>query len=322
MKTESFFTREGKNKDYENIRLDDGISEYFCSYDPDEIRDFIKQLWTQYQGYNDKKFLSNARNEDFNGRFWEMYLTCSLLELGINVEKKSNSTGEGPDIKIKEGAKTYWIEAIAPDIGESLDVIQALEFKESIRDVPDNEMTLRLLEAVIRKTKDRFKYIKKGILSEHEPYIIAINSLKLGHFPDFEPPRLIRGVLGIGMPIVQVNLKSGKFTDGGFSEQKSILKRKKSQELTVIPKTFFINRDFYDGISALLYSDINPYNCTPPFFDSSKDLMGDNFYLLHNPRAKNPLPHGFIKLGKEYWVDTDRILQVKHWYKDSKCNTG
>jgi len=308
-KIESFFCEEGKNTDYENIRLDDSLPPY--PYDANEIREFIEQLWNQYQGYNDEIFLSKARNNDFLGRFWEMYLTCSLLELGINVEKREKSRQEGPDIKITEAKTTYWIEAITPSIGESPDIKKAFKFTEGVvHDVPDNETTHRLLKAIIEKTKDRKKYIKNGILSEYDQYIIAINSLKLGHVPDFEPPRLVRAVLGIGMPTVQFNL-NGKIIDHGFARQECVKN---------LPKTFFQNREFYDGISALLYSDITPYMCTPPYFDNSKKFLADNCYLLHNPRAKNPLPNGFIKLAKEYWVNNDDKLQRKDWYKACRRN--
>lgn len=297
MTTESFFAKEGKNSHYEDIRLNNDTS-HRTFYDPDKIRESIEELWNKYQGYNDKTFLSAARNDDFIARLWEMYLTCALLELGINVEKKNNSTEEKPDIKIKEGATTYWIEAISPDIGDSPEMIEAFEQKKGKAcDIPDEETTFRLLLAVAGKTKSRNNYVKNGILSEHEPYIIAINGSKL-NVPDFDMPRLVKGVFGIGMPIVQLHLKSGKTVDSGFSEQKSV-KISKGKGFQEISKTFFIDDEKYDGISALLYSDMP----APPFFDSSTDLMSDYFYLVHNPRAKNPLPHGFIKVGTEYWID-------------------
>jgi len=104
-KTESFFAKEGKNSDYEHIRLNNDTS-HRTFYDPDKIRESIEELWNKYQGYNDNKFLSAARNDDFLGRLWEMHLTCALLELDINVVEKNNSTDEGPDIEIKKGATT------------------------------------------------------------------------------------------------------------------------------------------------------------------------------------------------------------------------
>ncbi|MHC5825466.1 MAG: hypothetical protein ACYT04_58860, partial [Nostoc sp.] len=63
----------------------------------------------------------------------------------------------------------------------------------------------------------------------------------------------------------------------------------------------------YDGISAVLYSCVDVLNRPQEF--------GDDFVLLHNPLAKNKLERGFIKLGREYWVEKS-ILESTSWVNE------
>jgi hypothetical protein len=42
-------------------------------------KEFAERLWTQYHPYADAHFLTEIRR-DFHARFWEMYLTCTLLQ--------------------------------------------------------------------------------------------------------------------------------------------------------------------------------------------------------------------------------------------------
>jgi hypothetical protein len=42
-------------------------------------RCFAERLWDIFRDYADPHFLTEIRRE-FNARFWEMYLTCALLE--------------------------------------------------------------------------------------------------------------------------------------------------------------------------------------------------------------------------------------------------
>lgn len=61
-----------------------------------------ESLWEEHEPYADPDF-STKIAEDFQARYWEMFLTASLLRAGCTVIKKVDP--EGPDIHIKYGNK-------------------------------------------------------------------------------------------------------------------------------------------------------------------------------------------------------------------------
>src|SRR5690349_7640968 len=74
-----------------------------------------ESLWEEYEPYADPDFLIKIA-EDFQARYWEMFLTVSLLRAGCTVMKKNDP--EGPDIHLKYGEKSIWIEAVTPNSGD------------------------------------------------------------------------------------------------------------------------------------------------------------------------------------------------------------
>jgi hypothetical protein len=46
-------------------------------------------------------------------------------------------------------------------------------------------------------------------------------------------------------------------------------------------------------------------------------VEGDDFRLVHNPHAKWPVPRGFFKRGREYWLEGDEIM-INNWNDHSK----
>ncbi len=61
--------------------------------DPDPTisarKDLIEELWMSYYPYADRDFRQKMQ-EDFHSRFWEMYLTCTLMQESFNVSQKQN----------------------------------------------------------------------------------------------------------------------------------------------------------------------------------------------------------------------------------------
>lgn len=77
-----------------------------------EIKLFSEKLWERYQEYADRHFRAEIQH-NFHARFWEMYLTCTLLEAGCSVRCKK----PGPDVLIEEGEGRIWLEAVVPSGG-------------------------------------------------------------------------------------------------------------------------------------------------------------------------------------------------------------
>ena len=86
-------------------------------------RKFIESLWKRFHPYADSEFV-NLIASDFQARFWEMYLACTLLDAGFSL----HSRDAGPDIRVNTKGAPIWVEAIAPTAGSGPDAIPPQNF--------------------------------------------------------------------------------------------------------------------------------------------------------------------------------------------------
>jgi hypothetical protein len=83
-----------------------------------QLHELIETMWATYEPYADPDFPQGFAR-DVDGRFWEMYLGCTLLEAGralLPVVERQRAGGQ-PDLCVMEDERRIWIEAIAPDEG-------------------------------------------------------------------------------------------------------------------------------------------------------------------------------------------------------------
>ena len=308
MKPANFFAVQGEDAKYENLRSN---PEY------QKIRDFIEEMWEEYLSYADSDFLQKARNNDFQACYWEMYLGCSLLRQNIQIEPREKRkerrcpTDQGPDFRIV-APHPFWLEAVAPGPGTGEDAVPEAECGV-VRDVPDDEVKLRLLQAIRDKAKQRLDFMRKGWIEPTDCYVVAVNLGKISHISDLAPPRLVRSVFGWGLPKVSMNANSGALSDWRYQFQPQVIKKSSA---TVSARIFLDdeqsdNPDYvgYEGLTAVLSCEMEPFNSCEPWFDHSKYVIGDDYCIVHNPRATNPLPQGFLKCGGEYWLDDTGVLE-------------
>jgi type I restriction enzyme S subunit len=252
-----------------------------------EARAFCEKLWKIYQPYADDHFLVEVQR-DFYSRFWEMYLACSLMDMGINI----SCPKPGPDIRINTDDRVIWIEAVAPNPGSpnSPDEVKSNKDLEA-HSVPEEQIILRYRNAIHEKYNTKyFEYLKKGIVNKSDSYVIAVNGCKIpSSRTDFNPPRIVRSILPVGFPQVTIDLKSNSITNQTYQYRDKVTKKSGSDVTTAI---FF--DDFYNNLSAVLFSNVDPAN--------RPELLGQDFILTHNHRATNPVLMVFIKRGAEYRV--------------------
>lgn len=247
-----------------------------------EIKELCIRLWSKFEPYADHHFLIEF-TKDFESRFWEMDLTCGLIEHGFNVK----SGDEGPDILIRDKEKKIWIEAVAPGNGTGEDKVPDIPLKK-VYEIPDKQLILRFTSSINEKFKVYKGYLEEGIIKEDEPYIIAINSLKLNSQKDFfDPPRIVRTVFPFGSYQVTINKNSLEAIDKGFQYRSSVAK----ENLKPVSTDLFFNPE-YSGISAILFSRADYLNRT--------DKITDSFIVVHNPYAKNPIEQGYFSFGSEF----------------------
>jgi hypothetical protein len=297
----SFFTSEPAEDDlYKSLR--DGLT---FSEDEKNIQSMfleddkrnIENMWSLYEPYADKDFLQEVR-KDFHPRFWEMYLGFSLIKKRISLAPYNKRKG-GPDLLILSEKLKVWLEAVAPTAGTSANAVPEREFGV-VRDVPDEQIKLRYCSVIDKKYNQYYKYTEKKIILEDDCYVIAVNG---GAIPsaskEIDIPRIVRCVLPFGNEVIEIKLDSLEVLDVHYQYQDASYNKSGSSVSTNI----FLNSK-YDVISAILFSNVDALNYP--------NYPGNDFVLIHNPIAKNPLPIGFIKLGREYWVENS-TLKHRSW---------
>ncbi len=246
------------------------------------IKQFCESLWDKYKNYADSHFLSEVQKH-FHDRFWEMYLTVTLLEIGYLIE----SSDKGPDILINYKNNKIWIEAVNSSNGIGLDIIPDVEF-DAQQLVPEDKIILRLRTSIEIKLKAYERYACTSIIKVKEPYIIALNSAGLNFMTDDDIPYILKALLPIGDYVYNFKDEIMKIE---FRDR--IIKEKGSEVFTNI---FFNDR--YKYISAIIYSNVSAHAF-------NKDL-GSDFILIHNPKAINPLPIDILKKGKIITIDMNK----------------
>lgn len=264
-----------------------------------EAKMFVEELWRRTHNYLDPDVLVELPIQ-FHQRFWEIYLAASLIDIGLQLEQRPRR--DGPDLCIKTTSESrIWIEAVTASSGQGNDAVQEAE-SGVVRDVPDDQIKLRLLNAFGEKSKKYKSYREKNWVGPKDPYIIAINAAQVpSATAEREVPRIVRALLPFGHQVLHLDRKTLEVVGTSHEYQGGVIKASG----TAIETTSFLNIE-YSGISAVIYSCVNVFNHPT---EISRALL-----LFHNPLALNPIPLGFFKKGYEYWVDWH--LRDKNWNQE------
>ncbi len=254
-----------------------------------KLKSDMENLWGIYHPYADSDFPKQLA-QDFDARFWEMYLTCTLVHNSFKVAPKQKRAKEGPDIKIDHVLTTIWVEAVTPTSGDpsSPDSVPNMRMNVA-QEVPDRQITLRYCSVIKDKYFDKYcKYIADGIIGKDDCYIIALNGCRIPHrCVDYEPPRIVRSVLPFGWPVVTIDTTSHKVVQRSHQYRVSLSKESGSE----VDTNIFV-RPEYKHISAVMFSNVDVANPT--------SVMGEDFIIVRNPLAPKQLPDQFPKVGREY----------------------
>ncbi len=266
---------------------------------------WMEELWDTYQDYADKDFQKQLA-QDFHARFWEMYLTCTLIFNSFKVVPKLTRS-EGPDIEIDDSLRRIFLEAIAPSEGVSNnpDKVRRLEINTvKAMPVPEREILLRYSGAIAEKYKKYQIYLKQGIVSPSDCYIIALNSCKIetaiiDMTNTNDLPRIVKVVLPIADKVISVS--STQKVTVSYDYRPNISRSSGS----LIPTNLFLV-DKYSGLSGILYSDSDVVK--------HPNRAGHEFIFIHNPKSmQNAIPNEYFKLGIEYFVELGKINFSVYW---------
>ncbi|MCZ6802597.1 MAG: hypothetical protein O7D86_01315 [Proteobacteria bacterium] len=291
--SELFSEEEARDPKYNAVRDNDP---------PEDIRakEFCIELWERFESYADSHFLEQFKI-DFDARFWEMYLICTLLERGFPVECPK----PGPDILLPNDDSKIWIEAIAPNSGSDESPDSVPEHRIGIaQSVPNDQVILRYRSAIAEKCGKYQNYLDKGILESHDAFIIAINGCNVrSSRTDFDPPQIVRSVFPIGDEYITIDRESGDINDTGFHFRNAVTKASGAE----VSIDIFID-EHYTYLSGVLFSNSDCYN--------RPVINGEDFIFVHNPIAKISVPHELFNIGREYIADpsgNEYILRFNDW---------
>lgn len=286
----------------------DKLKKKFNHYDPSyvaistmtsrpDFRNWIKSIWEQYEPYADSNFPHEFKKQ-FSQRAWELHLGSVLLNRGYILGKHSNA---GPDFKIPYEDKNIWIEAIAVEKGDGQDKVPNIEYGKAI-EVPEKEMLLRLTAGLIEKYRKYLSYLKDNLVSQNDPFVIAIDRSSLEHL-DPQIPLVFKCLFAIGYQVLFLKRDKplSKTVENTWSARDKVNKASGSE----VGMFMFGNSNF-EGISTIIY-------CSQNILNSPRDpkQMGDNLVIIHNPFAKNPLPHNFFNFGNIWIQEGSKVKKIE-----------
>lgn len=288
-----FLDGEAPDPTYRNIRDAKGeplrLARWHCEY-----------LWLLFQHHADAEFRTELRS-NFDPRYWEMYLTTALILAGYEV----TCPKPGPDVGIVFKGQRIWFEATSPTRGADGTPDQVPEMRIAglrenpvVNTVPNEKIVLRYLNSISTKYKEQYKnWLAKGIVSENDAFVIAVNPRKIAFdYADTSPPRILQAGYTVGAPYLSINRETGKVAGSGFHFRDHIVKERKTGAKEGEPPlkvaTGVFQQKEYQGLSALLCSRVDAVN--------RPSEVGDDFQLALNPHAKVQLPEDFRLPGEHY----------------------
>lgn len=274
-----------------------------------QLHELIESLWATYEPYADPDFPQGFAR-DVDGRFWEMYLGCTLLEAGralLPVVERQRAGGQ-PDLCVVEEGRRIWIEAITPDEGDPGpdQIVRPVPMNEGggLSAAPIRQAQLRTTSAFWTKAQKIARYLAQGVIGPDDVRIIAISASRFGVYVAERPlPLIMTSLFPIGDAFITIDRQTGNVVAEGFHSAPFI-----DREREPIPRTAFLDERFAD-ISGVLWSRIGLGNLS---------RQGRPLTYVHNPLAQVPLPTNWGVWDREFittpqgeaWESTDILAPV------------
>lgn len=269
-----------------------------------ELRAMLQQMWARYEPFADPDFRQGFAR-DVDGRFWEMYLGCTLIEAGrtlLPVVEREREGGQ-PDLCVLEHDRRIWIEAITPDEGflGPDQIVRPVPMNEGggVVAAPTRQAQLRASGAFWTKARKISCYIEQGVMAPEDIRIIAISASRFGAYVAEQPlPLIMTTLFPIGDAFIVIDRDTGEVAEQGFHAAPLI-----HRERNPIPRTAFLDERFAD-ISGVIWSRISIGNLS---------RLDRPITYVHNPLAQVPLPTNWGVWDREFvttplgegWVSND-----------------
>jgi hypothetical protein len=232
--------------------------------------------------------------------FWELYLAHTLKTSGISLRQQARTkkNQKGPDLFT--AGPDVWIEAIMPGLGTGPDAMEYPPMGEA-HDAPVDTFILRLRGAFEEKAQKMKGYMKAGPIQPTHATVIAISGAMLPNPIGEGPvPRILKATLGVGNVVVGIDRLTRHIVTHSVEHRDQVIK-KNGTGINTAP---FLD-PAYSHISAVVYSPCNWV--THP----TKEELGYDFAVIHNENANVKLPHGWLRVGDEYWRECDELRHIR-----------
>jgi hypothetical protein len=276
--------------DINGVNLDRGFENLKAARSPVEqqLRGTLQEMWDHYEPFADPDF-RNGFARDVDGRFWEMYLGCMLLEAGrtlLPVAERQRQGGQ-PDLCVLEDDRRVWIEAVAPDEGAAgPDQIVRPIPGGGLAAAPIRQAQLRTSSAFWTKAQKIGRYIEQGVIAPEDTRIVAISASRFGAYVTEQPlPLIMTTLFPIGDAYITINRETGNVVEEGFRVAHFI-----HRERDPIPRTAFLDERFAN-ISGVIWSRIGIGNLS---------RLDRPITYVHNPLAQVPLPANWGVWDREF----------------------
>lgn len=231
-----------------------------------DAKQLTERLWKTYEPYADNHFREDARSH-FLQRFWEMYLACSLLDRGLELQRFG---GAGPEFYFYADGTRVWVEAVAPGPGEGLDRVPEIRSGE-MYEVPVEKIILRFTHVLLDKGRRIDIALQRGIVCPEDIVILAINSRGIPHAPyGGEMPYFLKALLPFGQLTFDIDRDTTRCVRS-YHQYRTEVHKENGSVVSTAPFLDSVNCKF----AAVLHSGVDCAN--------HPDRLGDDFVVLHSP---------------------------------------
>ncbi len=261
---------------------------------PDYARKMLEWMYQECKDVLDKKFKSQIK-ADFSASFAELYFAATTrIRYGHKIKHLADF---GPDFYFPDFNLHCEVTSIKNGNSEFNSVPV---FDDGVvHSYPEDKVILRLTGAIDQKLAKIKEYIKCGLISDEQPVLIFISangmSERLPMHPEGGYPQIVKAVLPLGDQTFWLDPLTLQCSSVTYAWRDSVSKVKAGGFESIDTSLFLSEKS--SCISAIAYS-----YATALDGDGVSDF-GNDFLVIHNPMARNPLSLGFFKTGKQYLVD-------------------
>lgn len=266
-----------------------------------DYRAEIERVCTLFltSGLADPKFESELISNS-EAKFWSCVSEALIFDRIKDMPRpKRVNVGEGPDFLLIDGSRRVWVEVVCPEpVGISRDWLE-IQVNQAAS-VPHEAILLRWTSVIKDKTDKlvgsidgKVKgYLRTGVVTENDAYVIAVNGCRLRHGPFSalygisQFPYAVEAVFPVGPLQIHIDKTSLRSVGRGYQERYDIPKPNGAS----VPTHGFLDPRCR-GVSAIWAVDFN-----------GGKVIGsqETSALIHNPLATQPLPRGFLQSDSEF----------------------